>query len=443
MVHCCSYDDLRAVDTSIALEVLARAQEYGTVLPTNITLRCSFVQLAADNNDINEETLDGKNTTHATTMVVYQKKQFGPEPPLMSLAQHGKRRQSLQADESDISLQECSVYRGRPVTAEYVGHVDVDWYSGESDTSRSASLSDDIWKVLRLNDKGLTQSFVTTASEIKPIPSWSGFDSILFPDMPRVTSIGYCPMIEGASTEFSTIYTVLKHAQAISSTVDQEDTVITFDLAMYVKATQLQWRFPNEFSDPVIRLGGFHIALNYLALLGKKYASSGLDDLLVELGVYAAGTASALMKGKFYNRGIWAHNIAMEALFHLKWCAFLLWYQSKYGGRIILDEEHLMKRIKECVAVFEKKKDVGKSVHQLGDNLSGVFALLEELTLSSQATSQMFAFWEEYLSMVNILLQFIKAERTADWSLHLATVAAMLPHFAMDCPTTQDGCQSM
>ena len=35
--------------------------------------------------------------------------------------------------------------------------------------------------------------------------------------------------------------------------------------------------------------------------------------------------------------------------------------------------------------------------------------------------------------MVNILLQFIKAERTANWSLHLTTVAAMLPHlFAMD-----------
>ena len=35
--------------------------------------------------------------------------------------------------------------------------------------------------------------------------------------------------------------------------------------------------------------------------------------------------------------------------------------------------------------------------------------------------------------MVNIVVQFIKAERSADWDLHLTTVAAMLPHFlAMD-----------
>ena len=45
----------------------------------------SFIQLAADNNDFNEETLDGKNTTHATTMVVYHRKPFGPEPPQMWL----------------------------------------------------------------------------------------------------------------------------------------------------------------------------------------------------------------------------------------------------------------------------------------------------------------------------------------------------------------------
>ena len=28
----------------------------------------------------------------------------------------------------------------------------------------------------------------------------------------------------------------------------------------------------------------------------------------------------------------------------------------------------------------------------------------------------MFAFWEEYLAMVNIVVQFIKAERTTDWT---------------------------
>ena len=79
--HCVSYDEMRAVNTSIAGEVLAKVEEFGTVIPTNIKPG-AFVQIAANNNDLNEEALDGKNTTHATTMVIYRNKTFGPDPPL-------------------------------------------------------------------------------------------------------------------------------------------------------------------------------------------------------------------------------------------------------------------------------------------------------------------------------------------------------------------------
>ena len=171
----------------------------------------------------------------------------------------------------------------------------------------------------------MSQDLVLEALENQSIPSWSGFHSILFLDIPRDDNIGYCPLIEGSSTDFSTIYTVLKHAQAI---VGQTDTVITFDLAIYIKAKQLQWRFLAEFSKVVIRVGGFHIALNYLALMWKKYASSGLDDLLVASGVYGVGVVSALMKGKAHNRGVRAHKLVMEAFFRLLWQAFLNWCQS-------------------------------------------------------------------------------------------------------------------
>ena len=39
-------------------------------------------------------------------------------------------------------------------------------------------------------------------------------------------------MIDGSSNDFSTIYTVLKHAQKISAAMGQADTVITFDQAI-------------------------------------------------------------------------------------------------------------------------------------------------------------------------------------------------------------------
>lgn len=48
--YCVSYDEMRAVNTSIAEDVLAMAEEFGTVIPTVIRAD-SFVQVAAANND--------------------------------------------------------------------------------------------------------------------------------------------------------------------------------------------------------------------------------------------------------------------------------------------------------------------------------------------------------------------------------------------------------
>jgi len=85
--------------------------------------------------------------------------------------------------------------------------------------------------------------------DVQPIPIWGGFNPVLNPDLPSVSKNGYCPLIEGSSTELSTVYTVMKHAQKICASLGQLDTVITFDLAIYAKAKQIQMKFPEEFSD--------------------------------------------------------------------------------------------------------------------------------------------------------------------------------------------------
>ena len=95
MGHCVSYDEMRAVNTSIAEEGLAKVEEFGTVIPTNNIKPGAFVKITASNNDLNEEALDSKNTTHATTMLIYQNKTFGPDSPPNLVEQRAKRR-SLQ-----------------------------------------------------------------------------------------------------------------------------------------------------------------------------------------------------------------------------------------------------------------------------------------------------------------------------------------------------------
>ena len=43
--------------------------------------------------------------------------------------------------------------------------------------------------------------------------------------------------------------------------------------------------------------------------------------------------------------------------------------------------------------------------------------------------SKTFQFWSSYINMIGMLLSFIRATRTTNWSLHLSSVRRMLPWF--------------
>lgn len=70
--HCVSNPTVQRFETSLAVDHITKSFEDGIVLPSNI-FTSSFIQAAADNIDFQEETIDGKLTTHATSLVPYQR----------------------------------------------------------------------------------------------------------------------------------------------------------------------------------------------------------------------------------------------------------------------------------------------------------------------------------------------------------------------------------
>ena len=84
MGQCSSYDDVEAMDTSIANAIIAKSDIFGVVLPSNISTGV-FVQVAGDKNDKNDYTLlGGMRPTQATTLTLFQRGQFGPHLNCMS-----------------------------------------------------------------------------------------------------------------------------------------------------------------------------------------------------------------------------------------------------------------------------------------------------------------------------------------------------------------------
>ena len=166
--------------------------------------------------------------------------------------------------------------------------------------------------------------------DVQKIPGWSGFQSLRFSDPSTPTSM-------------------------------------TIDMAIYVKIKQLQMRYPDEFKNVLLRLGGFHIALNYLSLLGKMYSNSGLEDLLIESRVYAPGTTTALITGKSYNRGIRAHKLCLEAMFRIMWKTFTSWLQETTPGVDETSKKKIIELLKQYQDSDNKEEYLKESWHSQKD----------------------------------------------------------------------------
>ena len=130
-------------------------------------------------------------------------------------------------------------------------------------------------------------------------------------------------------------------------------------------------------------MGGFHIALNYLGLIWKKYLDSGLDDLLIESGVYAVGTTAVLMKGKSYNLGVRAHKLVSVAMFRL------VWYAS--ASDVSLNEERVLQCINDGIhALQQDHGNVSETVAQLSDDLRELSTLVKTFKKKTRAAFKTF-----------------------------------------------------
>lgn len=105
--------------------------------------------VTADNDHLNEETVDGKNTTHATTMVVYQQKPFGPEPATITVADHSVKHRSLQSTSKVYDIQECSALGWRPAASACISEVEAKWYKESKNCCKKASDTDKIWPLMK------------------------------------------------------------------------------------------------------------------------------------------------------------------------------------------------------------------------------------------------------------------------------------------------------
>ena len=142
---------------------------------------------------------------------------------------------------------------------------------------------------------------------------------------------------------------------------------------------------------------------------------------MIESDIVAAGSVNGVLSGKHYNRSIRAHKLMYEAMQRLRVKAFLKSLPENDARRS--DFSSVGVTLLGCVD--------GKSFYEVCE--SEVFNKFEEefnqFVHEKRQQNPTFAFWSNYIDMVQLLLLFIRATRTSDWRLHLSALRSMIPWF--------------
>ena len=200
-------------------------------------------------------------------------------------------------------------------------------------------------------------------------------------------------------------------------------TVVTQDEAVYEISYTLRKNNPQEFPGLILRLGGFHLLMNYLGAVGKFMTGTGLKEMLVKGGIILDGTANKILSGRGYYQSINAHMRAHETMVFLWWSAFedfCLSKQIDIGCFSDLNEklEHL------GLCLRTDKEQAVDSLKQIQESLQPVEQMMGMFN-ASRLDFKTHQFWLKYLEMTENMLLYLHAEREGVWQKHLSVTALL------------------
>ena len=93
--------------------------------------------------------------------------------------------------------------------------------------------------------------------------------------------------------------------------------LLTFDQPLYALAKKIQWNWPNNYGEDkfVIIVGGLHIEMASIRMLGHWLDGSGWVELLSKSNVYSAGVAASCIHASHVKKSRYAHAVTAAALY--------------------------------------------------------------------------------------------------------------------------------
>ena len=357
--------------------------------PRFSSLEYSGVQYVGDNSDLNIVSINGNTPFHAMGMIKIVNQSVALTDNYMNMK---LPRLKLTAKEKakilkagDIPIQHCKDPKKSGINS--ITFIPLIY------TSNSA---EDMWLagwILKKKDGTFLHS------------NWNGWMKSIHNSVSKeISHIEYQPSIDGNPNDYSTIYTSLRCIESEKPKV----SVITFDLPIWLKSVDIL-----SHKLPVIpRLGGFHLIKSFLGTFGHIFSDSGLHEI-IELIYPGQVVAESILNGNSYDKAIRAH-LSIDAAI----------VQHVLPPNEFTDAE--LSAI-ECLInhALENQNGIDSNEFPIVDIIqSKIKSVFDKLGLAGRTP----ALWVLYHNMVQTIKIFIRAERMADFSLHLSCITNRMLH---------------
>ena len=166
--------------------------------------------------------------------------------------------------------------------------------------------------------------------------------------------------------------------------------------------------------DVLVRLGGFHLLMSFLGCIGYIMAGSGLKELLTL--IYAPNSLKKILSWHSYARAVRAHMLVQVVL------AERIFSVIEFSD---VDEETIK------LLLGSDEEFVSIETINSSDGMRKIFQKFENALLKLSNRGAMAKLGIQYFKMVNLMKNFIAAERMGDWNQHIKSVRTMNPLFPL------------
>ncbi|KAE8742548.1 hypothetical protein FOCC_FOCC011900 [Frankliniella occidentalis] len=372
-----SYSRLDSILTEKANEVCAHYHATGIVCPPSVICGQNiFTTASVDNIDHTTSSTFAMSSFHGTAISLMQHflpGQIGVQSNVQPVSENTEKRRVMKLPEEYAIVRPC--------------------FTDVRKAACTLTENNEISGRPQLHDE---TSWLEECADGQCVP-WSSFHAAQDTGEKHVTKTALLPLFrEHAASAAMMKHTMDVVAKAVTKINEGQVPVLVGDQPLYALLKQIQYTFPDTHGEDkyFIMMGGLHIEMAALRVVGDWLDGSGWVSALLQAEVTTEGRAESLINAGHVTRTRYALQVTVVALFALQKKAYAEYCEQE-------SDEFLMS--------------------------------FEDWRTSRANEIPHFRYWNTAMTLCQLVLQLVRAQRTAHFDLYVTSLRQLVPwFFALD-----------